>query len=279
MADARAMDGHDRAIPLSADVDTIRIVGAPVSVVSIPKVLAIFERWVGSGRDRVVLLRDVHGVMCARSNHAVGEAQEEADLVLPDGMPLVWAVRMAGGRSIARVCGIDLFPIACAFGVERRWRHYFYGASPGVAEQLAKAMRKQYPGIEIVGTYCPPFRPLSNEEDAAACARIRAARPDFVWVSLSTPKQDLWMHEHRGKCGGATLVGIGGAFEINAGLIPRAPLWMQKNGLEWIYRLGQEPARLWKRYFKSLPKFMVLTVSELVRTRLGVIKPPVGRIQ
>jgi N-acetylglucosaminyldiphosphoundecaprenol N-acetyl-beta-D-mannosaminyltransferase len=241
--------------------------------VSIWDVLAILGRWAGSGRDRVVLLRDVHGAMCARADASVRAAQEAADLVLPDGMPLVWAVRLAGGRGIGRVCGIDLLPLACQVGVARGWRHYFYGASPGVAERLAAAMRERFPGIEIVGTHCPPFRPLSAEEDEAVCAAIRAARPDFVWVSLSTPKQDLWMSGHRGRLGGTTMIGVGGAFEINAGLIPRAPMWMQQRGLEWLYRLGQEPARLWKRYFRSLPLFVVLTSMQLAGARLRETRP------
>jgi N-acetylglucosaminyldiphosphoundecaprenol N-acetyl-beta-D-mannosaminyltransferase len=254
---------------LSEQVSSIRIAGAPVSVVDMEKVLSVFTGWVGSGHDRVVLLRDVHGAMCARTNPTVRDAQEDADLVLPDGMPLVWAVRLAGGPGISRVCGIDLLPIACHFGVERQWRHYFYGASPNVADHLAETMRKQFPGIQIVGTHCPPFRPLSPEEDDAVCAQIREARPDFVWVSLSTPKQDLWMHEHRGRCGGATMIGVGGAFEINAGLIDRAPTWMQRSGLEWSYRLFQEPGRLWKRYVNSLPAFTVLAALELIKFRMA----------
>jgi len=265
MADVSAIRGNTLAVCSGQPVDSAHIVGTPISVVSLPKVLSIFERWIGDDRDRIVLLRDVHGAMRARSDPAVRNVQEEADLVLPDGMPIVWAVRLTGRDSISRVCGIDLFPAACEYGIARGWRHYLYGASPGVADKLAHMMRERYPEIEIVGSDSPPFRPLTPEEDEDACAKIRAARPDFVWVSLSTPKQDLWMRAHRGRCGGATMVGIGGAFEINAGLIPRAPLWMQHGGLEWLYRLWQEPARLGKRYFRSLPLFVVLTSIELFK--------------
>ena len=258
--DAQAPDGR---------IGSLSIAGAPIAVVSLPEVLSIFDDWTRSeaGRqDRIVLLRDVHGAMRARRESDVRAVQETADLVLPDGMPFVWAVRAAGGRAISRVCGIDLFPAACRHGVPRGWRHFLYGASPGVADRLAEMMRRQNPGIEIVGTYCPPFRQLNADEDEAVCAQIRETRPDFVWVSLSTPKQDLWMHAHRGKLGGVTMVGVGGAFEINAGMIPRAPLWMQKNGLEWLFRLQQEPGRLWKRYFQCLPLFVLLTSGELLRS-------------
>lgn len=262
-------DGLAPSLHADRPVGRVSVVGAPISVVSLPKVLAIFERWVGSDEDHIVLLRDVHGAMRARSDTAVRRVQDEADLVLPDGVPLVWAVRMTGRHLISRVCGIDLLPAACQYGAARGWRHYFYGASPGVAEKLAAMLRGRWPEIEIVGTYCPPFRPLTPEEDEEVCANVRAAQPDFVWVSLSTPKQDLWMREHRGKCGGATLVGVGGAFEINAGLIPRAPKWMQNSGLEWFYRLWQEPARLAGRYLKSLPLFVILAMIELFRVHLS----------
>ncbi|MCC7250774.1 WecB/TagA/CpsF family glycosyltransferase [Hyphomicrobium sp.] len=249
----------------------VRVAGAPVSVVDMDKVLDTFGQWVGSGRDRVVLLRDVHGAMCARKNDLVREAQEAAELVLPDGVPLTWAARLAGQSGISRVCGIDLLPRVCRHGVTRQWRHFFYGASPNVADQLAVIMREQFPGIAIVGTHCPPFRPLTADEDAEICAKIREAKPDFVWVSLSTPKQDLWMQEHRGRLGGVTMIGVGGAFEINAGLISRAPMWMQRSGLEWLYRLAQEPGRLWKRYFECLPRFAVLATLELIKQRLAPV--------
>jgi N-acetylglucosaminyldiphosphoundecaprenol N-acetyl-beta-D-mannosaminyltransferase len=273
------LQGSDGATAPGAPVSSVRIVGAPVSIVSPQKVLSIFEQWVQDRRDRVVLLREVHGLMRARTEQAVGEAQEQADLVLPDGMPLVWLARLAGFRAISRVCGIDLLPAVCRFGVPRGWRHYFYGASPGVAEALAATLRRQMPGLEIVGVHCPPFRALSPEEDEAACAQIRAARPHFVWVSLSTPKQDLWMAQHRGRCGGAIMVGVGAAFEINAGRIARAPRWMQQSGLEWLYRLAQEPGRLWQRYARVIPGFVMLASIELVRRRLAAVRqagPPVA---
>jgi N-acetylglucosaminyldiphosphoundecaprenol N-acetyl-beta-D-mannosaminyltransferase len=247
------------------------ITGAPIALTTIPSVLSLFETWVASPRDRVVLLRDVHGAMRARREAPVAQAQAEADLVLPDGMAIVWAARLAGARGIDRVCGIDLLPEACRHGLAHGWRHYLYGASPGVANALAASLRARFPGILIVGTASPPFRPLSAAEDEAACAAIRAARPDIVWVSLSTPKQDLWMQAHRGRCGGAVMVGVGGAFEINAGLIQRAPYWMQQSGLEWLYRLGREPARLWHRYLASLPPFVVLAALEIMRARLAPV--------
>ncbi len=263
----------------SAHFRKVQIVGAPIAVVSLPKVLSVFENWVANKEDRFVLLRDVHGAMQARNNEPVRRAQNSADMVLPDGVPFVWAVRGLGVTSITRVCGIDLLPAACRFGVDKKWRHYFYGASPGVADQLSRAFREIDPDIEIVGTYCPPFRALSEEEDKAICEQIRAAKPDFVWVSLSTPKQDLWMHDHMGKLGGVTMVGVGGAFEINAGIVPRAPMWMQRSGMEWAFRLAQEPKRLWKRYFKSLPLFIVLTLYQIGSSWIGGTRVAEGKLK
>jgi N-acetylglucosaminyldiphosphoundecaprenol N-acetyl-beta-D-mannosaminyltransferase len=244
---------------------SVSIVGTVLDAVSIPGVLSIFETWVDDGRDHVVIVRDVHGIMRARAEENVRAAQDAADLVPPDGMPVVWLMRLTGFAEASRVCGIDLFPEACRYGLSRGWRHFLYGAAFGVAETLAKQMRTTFPGIQIVGTIYPPFRPLTADEDEVVCSQIRAARPHFLWVSLSTPKQDLWMTEHRGKCGDAIMVGIGGAFEINAGLIPRAPLWMRSCGLEWLYRLAKEPRRLWARYFQYLPVFLVLASLELFK--------------
>ncbi len=275
--DAMSVDPIAATLQGPTDVSVTRVAGAPIAEISIPGVLELLERWRSEGQDRMVLLRDVHGAMCARNQAKVRSAQEAADLVLPDGMPLVWAVRLAGGSGIDRCCGIDLLPEALRHGLALGWRHYFYGASPGVAEALKNEMTARHPGLKVVGTYCPPFRPLTPEQDEEILRQIRAASPDFVWVSLSTPKQDLWMHDHIGKLGGVTMIGVGGAFEINAGQIRRAPRWMQRMGLEWLARLAQEPRRLWKRYLSTLPAFAIITLSEILCARLSPSVPGSGR--
>jgi N-acetylglucosaminyldiphosphoundecaprenol N-acetyl-beta-D-mannosaminyltransferase len=253
-------------------VRCVPVVGTFVAAVSISRVLAIFENWIDDQRDHIVILRDVHGIMRARLESETRIAQEAADLIAPDGMPIVWLLRLAGLHEASRVCGIDLLPAACRYGLTRGWRHFLYGAGPGVGETLAMQMKAKYPGTQIVGTLCPPFRPLTPGEDAAVCAEIRAARPHILWVSLSTPKQDIWMTEHRGRCGNVVMVGVGGAFEINAELIRRAPHWMRTRGFEWLYRLTQEPARLWGRYLRYIPLFLVLASFEFFRRRSGLAK-------
>lgn len=240
-----------------------RILGTPVSVVSMDRVLELFEMWTTKPRDRYVVVRDVHGVMRARSETDLHTAHETADLTVPDGMPLVWIAKLAGIEGISRVCGPDLLPAVCRHGLRFGWRHFFLGGAPGVAEKAIEKLEDEHPGIAIAGSYCPPFRKLNGEEDEKMCAVIRASGADFVWVGLGTPKQELWMNEHRGRCGGAIMLGVGAVFDIAAGVSSRAPGFMQKRGLEWLFRLVHEPRRLWRRYLVLGPKFVVLALTEL----------------
>jgi N-acetylglucosaminyldiphosphoundecaprenol N-acetyl-beta-D-mannosaminyltransferase len=248
---------------------SFRILGTPVSILTVERALHLFERWVVDRCDRYVVFRDVHGVMLALGNPELHRAHQESDLVAPDGLPLVWAGRIAGFNEISRVCGPELLLAVCEYGVPLGWRHYFYGGSRGIAKRVARELTRKFPGIKIVGTQCPPFRHLTESEDRLACASIRAERPDFVWVGLGTPKQEIWMMEHRGKCGGAILLGIGAAFDFCCGQKSRAPLSLQKCGLEWAYRLVQEPGRLWRRYLWFAPMFVVLASLELTRAKIS----------
>jgi N-acetylglucosaminyldiphosphoundecaprenol N-acetyl-beta-D-mannosaminyltransferase len=136
------------------------------------------------------------------------------------------------------------------------YRHFFYGGGPGVPERLIDCLQKRFTGLQVVGGYSPPFRPLTAEEDAEVVQRINAAKPDFVWVGLSTPKQERWMSEHRDRLTAPVLLGVGAAFDFHSGIKKQAPRWMQYGGLEWIYRLGQEPRRLWRRYLRNNPLFL-----------------------
>ena len=147
-----------------------------------------------------------------------------------------------------RVTGPDYMLKTIALGLSQGWRHYFYGSTPETLEKMEKALREEYPDIQIAGMYSPPFRALSAEEDGAIVEKINEAAPDFVWVGLGAPKQEIWMHDHQGRVQGL-MVGVGAAFDYTAGNISRAPQWMQKHNLEWLYRLMQDPKRLFKRYF------------------------------
>jgi N-acetylglucosaminyldiphosphoundecaprenol N-acetyl-beta-D-mannosaminyltransferase len=250
----------------SLEPPQISIVGTPISLISPDEFLQVLKRWIADPQDRYVVFRDVHGVIAARNDADLDLAHKRADVVAADGMPVVWALR-ATGENVSRLCGPDTMLAACEYGLAFGWRHYFYGGAPGVAEKLVDKLRIKYPGLNVVGTQCPPFHPHSPQENNAACARIRAARPDLIWVGLGTPKQEIWMSEHQGQCGGAVMLGVGAAFDFHSGIIRRAPRWLQGIGLEWAFRLFAEPRRLWRRYLLIAPTFLPLAIREVIQRR------------
>jgi N-acetylglucosaminyldiphosphoundecaprenol N-acetyl-beta-D-mannosaminyltransferase len=177
-------------------------------------------------------------------------------MVTPDGVPLVWASHWLGHREVSRVYGPDLLMAACERSLQSGWSHYFYGGADGVPEKLGSNLRVRFPGIKIAGMESPPFRKLSPEEDQAAVERINASGADILWVGLGAPKQEYWMAEHLGKIKAPVMIGVGAAFDFHAGVKKQAPLWMRRNGLEWVFRLASEPRRLWKRYLVNNPRFL-----------------------
>ena len=190
-------------------------------------------------------------------------------------MPLVWWSRLAGFSQARRVCGSDLLDEVCAYGVSREYRHYFYGASPRVLELLVDRLQRRHPGLIVAGYRSPPFRPLTAAEDAADIAAINEAHPDFVWVGLGMPKQEKWMVEHLGKIDATALIGVGAAFDFHAGTKPRAPIWMQRSGLEWLFRLMTEPRRLAHRYLIDNTLFvgyMLQQVTGRKNVHAGLVK-------
>jgi N-acetylglucosaminyldiphosphoundecaprenol N-acetyl-beta-D-mannosaminyltransferase len=187
-----------------------------------------------------------------------------ADLVAPDGMPLVWLQR-ASGRTCERVCGPDLMLALLDRGRATGARHFFYGGAEGVAGELARRMAGRYPGLRVAGTESPPFRPLSPEEDAAAVDRINAAAPDFVWVGLGSPQQELWLASHRDRLAAPVLLAVGAAFDFHAGRRPRAPELMQRTGTEWLFRFATEPRRLGRRYVVTNAQFLGLLAAARFR--------------
>jgi N-acetylglucosaminyldiphosphoundecaprenol N-acetyl-beta-D-mannosaminyltransferase len=188
-----------------------------------------------------------HTVVEAHRDPSLRAVLDRADLVGADGMPLVWAGRLQR-RQVTRVYGPDTMAALVDRGRAQGARHYLYGGAEGVPERLAKALEARYPGVEVVGMESPPFRPLTEGEDAAAVARINAARPDYVWVGLGAPKQDHWIGAHRDRLDAAALLAVGAAFDFHSGDLRQAPRWMQRSGLEWLFRLAMEPRRLWHRY-------------------------------
>jgi N-acetylglucosaminyldiphosphoundecaprenol N-acetyl-beta-D-mannosaminyltransferase len=179
-----------------------------------------------------------------------------AFLCTPDGMPMVWVGRLQGRKEMARVYGPDLMLAVLARSEKKGYRHFFYGGANGTAEALRAQLRKRFPKLQIAGTYEPPFRPLRPAELAELQKSVRAARPDMMWIGLSTPKQERFMAEHLGQLDVTLMAGVGAAFDFLAGRARQAPRWMQRSGLEWLFRLACEPRRLGKRYLKNNPLFV-----------------------
>jgi len=207
----------------------------------------------------------MHGITETQYDPSFKQMLNSADLVVADGMPLVWLGRWHGHAMRRRVYGPELMEIFCR-ETGALYRHYFYGGGPGVAERLAEILRQRY-GVRTAGTWSPPFRPLTEEEKVEVARRIEAAAPDVVWVGLSTPKQERWMYEHRSRLSVPLMAGIGAAFDFVAGTKKQAPAWVRESGLEWLFRLAQEPRRLWRRYLVMGSKFVWNVALELLRLR------------
>jgi N-acetylglucosaminyldiphosphoundecaprenol N-acetyl-beta-D-mannosaminyltransferase len=238
-------------------IERIDVLGVHVSAVDPPMALAEVERWIAQGEQHYVCVTGVHGVMECQHDPELRAIHNASGLTTPDGMPMVWAGHRAGAGWMRRVYGPDLMLAVLERAAANGWSSFFYGGKEGVPEQLAARLAGRFPGLRVAGTWSPPFRPLTPEEDEALVERINAAAPDLVWVGLSTPKQERWMAAHVGRLRAPVLLGVGAAFDIHAGTLRQAPPWMQRNGLEWLYRLYREPRRLWRRYGSIIPRFLV----------------------
>ena len=260
--------------PVSGEVvpnwrERVRILGVDVSAITPDRALAAIDSWIRARTPHYVCITGVHGLMESQRDPALREIHNEAGLVTPDGMPLVWMSHLLGHAHVRRVYGPDLMRMVSAVSPQRGYRHYYYGGGPGTAEHLRRVLVDANPGLQVVGTMSPPFRPLSDEEDAAIIREIDAARPDIVWVGLSTPKQERWMAAHVGRLQAPVMIGVGAAFDFLSGEKPQAPPWMQRNGLEWLYRALSEPRRLGWRYARNNPAFVVRALQQLLTARRG----------
>jgi N-acetylglucosaminyldiphosphoundecaprenol N-acetyl-beta-D-mannosaminyltransferase len=205
----------------------------------------------------------VHGVGEARRDPAYRRILNRTWLTTPDGMPLVWLAHQAGHKDVTRVYGPDLMLAVCDAGRATGLRHFFYGGDPGVAAALQVSLGSRFPGLQVVGTHCPPYRPLTDQEFSALQQEITACRPDVIWVGLGTPKQDEFMAATWDKLDAGVLIGVGAAFDFLSGRKKQAPRWMQRSGLEWLFRLGQEPSRLAYRYLVYNPLFATRMLAQL----------------
>ena len=248
-------------------IERVDVLGVHVSAINMPLALETIEDWIARRERHYVCVTGVHGIMESQQDESLRRIHNAAGLVTPDGMPLVWVSRLKGQRHVNRVYGPDLMLALCERSVVKGYRHYLYGGMEGVPERLAANLQIRFPDLQIVGTYSPRFGPINDEDDAEITHMINDAAPDIVWVGLSTPKQERWMAAHTDRLTAPVLIGVGAACDFHAGLKKQAPRWMQRSGLEWLFRLVSEPSRLWKRYLINNPKFIFNIALQLTGLR------------
>lgn len=245
----------------------VNILGVDVSAITMCDATATLEEWIRERSCGYVCITGVHGIMESQRDPELMAIHNAAGMVTPDGVPLVWMSRRLGFPHVERVYGPDLMREMTALSAKRGYRNYYYGGRPGTADHLKEVLTRAHPGLQVVGTFCPPFRPLTPEEDEAMVREINATQPDIVWVGLSTPKQERWMADHVGRLSAPVLVGVGAAFDFLTGEKAQAPRWMQRNGLEWAFRLATEPRRLAGRYLRNNPAFVIRALRQLANPR------------
>jgi N-acetylglucosaminyldiphosphoundecaprenol N-acetyl-beta-D-mannosaminyltransferase len=241
---------------VSQSTPRVPILGVSVTAATMEGAVRVIEDWIIRKEPHYVCVSGMHGVMECQRDEQLRRVHNAAGMVTTDGMPLVWLCRLKGQPQAERVYGPDLMLALCARAEAAGYRHFFYGASPAVLEALTTRLRARFPALRVAGTYAPPFRPLEPAEDSEIVVRIRQSAPDIVWVGLSTPKQEHWMAEHVERLGGPVLIGVGAAFDFHSGKKRQAPRWMQRSGLEWLFRLLSEPRRLYRRYLLNIPLFI-----------------------
>jgi len=256
---------------------SFKVLDVRVDAVQIPEVIAGMQDWIARRAGcRFIAVTGMHGVIEARHDPQFRSILNSADRVVPDGYPLAWLARRKGFAHLRRrVYGPELMAEFCRQTAAKGYRHFFYGGAPGVAEDLANRFASRYPGLVVAGTYCPPFRLLSPDEQFEVIAKIDESNADVVWVGLSTPKQERWMFECRLRLRVPVLVGVGAAFDFHTLRTAQAPEWMRENGFEWLFRLFCEPKRLWRRYLIQGSEFVLLVALET----LGVRQFPLRRGQ
>jgi N-acetylglucosaminyldiphosphoundecaprenol N-acetyl-beta-D-mannosaminyltransferase len=266
-AGSAGADSSSGESPGTAAIQRVNVLGVGLSVLNLATARAAIAEAVEARRKGYVCVTGVHGVSEAQSDPSFRRILNEAFLCTPDGMPMVWMGRLRGHREMSRVYGPDLMLEVFEWSQRRPCKHFFYGGMTGVAEELKGRLEARFPGVQIVGCYSPPFRPLNAEEEGALAKEFERLRPDITWVGLSTPKQERFMARYLPRLNTTLMFGVGAAFDFHAGRMRQAPRWMQGCGLEWLFRLGCEPRRLWKRYLKNNPLFLVRAFSQLTGLR------------
>jgi len=253
-------------VPHNTEV-LVNVLDIGVHAVDMEQSVARMRLALEEGRKGYVCLASVHGIMEARRNRDLRSIFANAYLVAPDGMPTVWMGHLQGLPGMQRVFGPDLMLEIFSRRELSGYKHFLCGGEPGVAEQLHDEMLRRFPWVSIVGTYAPPFRPMSAEEESELAAQVRQLKPDIFWVGLSTPKQERFMARYLPMLDTKLMIGVGAAFLFHTGVIKDSPSWVKRAGLQWLHRLLQEPARLWRRYLVNVPLFLFQAVLQLTGLR------------
>ena len=243
------------------------IVGAPVSIITMSTALQALKGRLAEKTGGYVCISDVNSLMQTRSNASHKQAFEDAFMITPDGMPLSVVAKLKGIKGIGRVSGPDLLPAVLTWPEAATWTHYFYGSSPSTLAKLEANLKIHFPDSKLVGFESPPFRALTDAETTDFVKRMNTLKPSIIWVGLGAPKQEKFMHAFGSKLAPSILIGVGAAFDFHAGTIQRAPVWMQRNGLEWLHRLCSEPKRLWRRYLVVAPRFVALALYDTLKEK------------
>lgn len=243
------------------------VVGVRINAIRVGDVVDVVDDWIRRDHRDYVVLTGAHGVVEMQRDAELLRINNAAGLTTPDGMSVVWVGRLKGHRRIEKVYAPDVMEAVFEASPSRGWRHFLYGGKEGVAEKLRVVLEQRYPGLEVVGTSCPPFRPLNDEEVDQLRRQIDEAAPHVVWCGLGCPKQERWMSRFRPLLQAPVLIGVGAGFDFLSGEAPLAPRWIQRSGFEWAYRLLSEPRRLWPRYSRVVPKFLFFVARDALLGR------------
>jgi N-acetylglucosaminyldiphosphoundecaprenol N-acetyl-beta-D-mannosaminyltransferase len=234
-----------------------------LSAVNMGMTLSQMETWIEKQQSNYICLAPAHSLMECFNNLSLLPVFNNAGMVAPDGMAVVWLLQLKGYKDVRRVYGPDLLIAACEHGLKRGWGHYFLGGAPETLSALTAQLNARFHGLRIAGQYSPPFHTLSEQENQEIIIKVNTSGADILWVGLGSPRQEIWMHENLGKVNSPVMVGVGAAFDFLSGNKPQAPQWMQHIGMEWLFRLITEPKRLWPRY-RQYPRFIWLALRELL---------------
>jgi N-acetylglucosaminyldiphosphoundecaprenol N-acetyl-beta-D-mannosaminyltransferase len=248
-------------------IERVDILGVGLSAINLDLALKAVARALAQKAKGYVCVTGVHGVMEAQKDENLRACLNRSFLNTPDGMPMVWLGKRHGFREMSRVYGPDLMLLVCEFTRDKGYTHFLYGGAEGVAQELKQRLEAKFPGIKIAGTHTPPFRPLTAEEEAGVIGRVNQLKPDIIWVGLSTPKQEKFMAHYWQRLDATLMFGVGAAFDFHAGRVRQAPRWVQRSGLEWLFRLTQEPRRLGPRYLKNNSLFLLYLLRDRLRRR------------